>query len=102
MNARSLFAVALAGVVAAGCDLTGNEVEQHAGVVAASCLDCHNSAEAVGGLDLESRSLEEITADAETWEAVLKKLRAGLMPPADGPGIDRRDRDALVAFQPIR
>jgi hypothetical protein len=39
-----------------------------------------------------------VAADAETWEQVISKLRAGLMPPGDGPQLDRATRDALVAF----
>ena len=40
-----------------------------------------------------------MATDAETWEKAIRKLRAGLMPPADGgPTLDPEVRDELVAF----
>ena len=47
-----------------------------------------------GGLSLEGLSLDR-GADAETWEKVVRKVRAGLMPPA---GAKRPERAALDAF----
>jgi Protein of unknown function (DUF1592)/Protein of unknown function (DUF1588)/Protein of unknown function (DUF1587)/Protein of unknown function (DUF1585)/Protein of unknown function (DUF1595)/Planctomycete cytochrome C len=92
-------AAALAGVLTAGCGLVGGEGERQSAVVRGICLDCHNATEQVAGLNLESRSFDDVAADAETWEKVIAKLRAGLMPPADGgPTLDREDRDALVAY----
>ena len=98
VNIRPIAAVLLAGILAAGCGFGGTEVERHTAVVSANCLDCHNAAEAIGGLNLESHSLDSVAADAETWEQVIKKLRAGLMPPADGPSLARDQREALVTF----
>jgi hypothetical protein len=95
---RLLGVVTLAGGMIAGCSGGGNDAEHHAAVVAANCLDCHNAAEAVGGLNLEALSLDAVASDAETWEEVLRKLRAGLMPPADGPTLERDERAALVAW----
>jgi hypothetical protein len=90
---------ALAAVLTAGCGLVGNESERQAAVVDGICLDCHNAREEVAGLNLESRSLDEVAADAKTWEKVIAKLRAGLMPPSDGgPTLDRKTRDSLVAY----
>jgi hypothetical protein len=93
-----LLGVTLAGALAAGCGMVGNEEERHEAVIAAICLDCHNAAEAVGGLNLEPLSLDAVPADAETWEKVIRKLHAGLMPPADGPSLDPETRGALVAW----
>ena len=91
-------AAALAGVFAAGCGVGGNDAEHYAAVIDVKCLDCHNAAERVGDLNLEPLSLEDVAPDAETWEYVIRKLRAGLMPPADGPDLDSETRAALVAF----
>ncbi len=99
MKTRLLVAASLAGPIAAGCGLVGNDGERQAAVVDGYCLDCHNAAEQVGDLNLEARSVDEVAADAETWEKVIRKLRAGLMPPADGgPTLDREARNELVAF----
>ena len=56
---------------------------------------CHNERLKTGGLSLE-RCLDRIVADAETWEKVVRKVRAGLMPPA---GARRPERAALDAFR---
>jgi hypothetical protein len=85
-------------VLAAGCGGSGNEVERQAAAIAENCLDCHNAIDLTGGLNLEAHPLDAVAADAETWEQVISKLRAGLMPPGDGPQLDRATRDALVAF----
>jgi hypothetical protein len=99
VKTRLLVAASLAGPLAAGCGLVGNDGERQAAVVDAVCLDCHNSTEQVAGLNLEAHSFDTVAADAETWEKVIRKLRAGLMPPADGgPTLDREARDELVAF----
>jgi len=83
----------------AGCGLVGNEGERQAAVVHGICLDCHNAIDLAGGLNLATRSFEHVAADAEIWEKAIGKLRAGLMPPADGgPTLDRNKRDSLVAY----
>jgi mono/diheme cytochrome c family protein len=95
-----LAALALLGAaITAGCGLVGNEGERQAAVVHRICLDCHNAAEQVGGLNLQGRSFEHVAQDAATWEKVIAKLRAGLMPPADGGAtLNRKERGALVAY----
>jgi mono/diheme cytochrome c family protein len=99
LTQRLLAAVTLAGALTAGCGLVGDEGERQAAVVHATCLECHNAAEQVADLNLESRSFDHVAADAETWEKVIAKLRAGLMPPADGGRtLDRKERAALVAY----
>ena len=89
----------LAGVLASGCGLVGNETERQAAVVDAVCLDCHNATDEVAGLNLQAHPFDAVPRDAETWEKVIRKLRAGLMPPADGgPTLDKEKRAALVAW----
>ncbi len=99
MKTRLLGAAALAAVLVAGCGLVGNEGERQAAVVRANCLDCHNETEQVADLNLEALLSDAVATDAETWEKVIRKLRAGLMPPADGgPTLEREARDALVTW----
>jgi len=86
-------------VLASGCGLVGNEGERQAAVVSGNCFDCHNATEQVGGLNLEAHPFDAVARDAEIWETAIRKLRAGLMPPADGgPTLERGERDALVAW----
>ena len=78
--------------------MIGDDVERHQNVVAGTCFDCHNAAERAGGLNLEAHPLDAVASDAETFEKVLSKLRAGLMPPMDGPKLEPEVRAELVSW----
>src|SRR5579872_3935208 len=45
------------------------------------CFDCHNKSTRSGGLVLEGLDTARLADRAETWEKVVRKLRAGMMPP---------------------
>lgn len=47
------------------------------------CIDCHNSNDQEGGLDLDSILAAPMADHLGDWEAVVRKLRARQMPPAD-------------------
>jgi len=47
------------------------------------CVDCHDDAERTANLTLERVDLAAVGNEAETWERVIRKLRAGMMPPPD-------------------
>ena len=59
------------------------------------CITCHNERLQTGGLALDTLSRNRIENNAETWEKVVRKVRAGLMPPA---GAKRPERGSLDAF----
>jgi mono/diheme cytochrome c family protein len=59
------------------------------------CVTCHNARALTGGLALDAISPDKVEANAETWERVIRKVRAGLMPPA---GMSRPPRPTLDAF----
>ena len=98
MNSRLLGAAALAGALVAGCGVVGDDGEREEAVIASNCLDCHNAIDLTAGLNLESLNLDDVESHAETWEKVISKLRAGLMPPGDGPRLDPDDREELVSW----
>ncbi len=54
-------------------------------LVAQYCVDCHNESEKTAGLALDTISLDEVSKHAETWEKVVRKLRARQMPPEKMP-----------------
>ena len=60
------------------------------------CVTCHNDALKTGGLTLAHVDVDHPAVDAEVWEKVFRKLRAGLMPPSGAP---RPDRPTLDAFR---
>src|SRR4029450_8058637 len=62
------------------------------------CLTCHNEAlkkAGTGPIALDTPDVSNVSANAETWEKVLRKVRTGLMPP---PGRPRPDAAALDSF----
>ena len=50
------------------------------------CVTCHNDRARTANLTLQGLSLTRIADEAEVWEKVIRKLRAGVMPP---PGLPR-------------
>jgi len=52
------------------------------------CVTCHNQRLKTGGLTLDNLDLSDVAGSAETWEKVVRKLRAGAMPPQ---GVRRPD-----------
>ena len=59
------------------------------------CANCHSDRVRAGGLVLEQTDLARVAAEPELWEAVVRQLRAGAMPP---PGSPRPDASAVRAF----
>jgi mono/diheme cytochrome c family protein len=45
------------------------------------CVGCHNERTKSGGLVLENTDLAAVSSNAEMWEKVVRRLRAGTMPP---------------------
>ena len=59
------------------------------------CVTCHNERLKTAGLTLDVLDVDDVAAHPEVWEKVVRKGRAGLMPPAGRP---RPDRDAYDGF----
>jgi mono/diheme cytochrome c family protein len=59
------------------------------------CVTCHNQTLKTGGLTLDNVDLAHVPEKAELWETVVRKLRAGLMPP---PGMRRPAPQAYDAL----
>ena len=60
------------------------------------CTGCHNQYDLKGELDLENFDVAKAADHAATGEKMIRKLRAGLMPPKSEPQPDRDTRMALV------
>src|SRR5688572_16717361 len=61
------------------------------------CVSCHNTEDWAGGLDLTSLDPTHVAEEAEHWEKVVRKLRAGMMPPAGEPRPSRKESAAIVS-----
>jgi len=62
------------------------------------CMDCHNSLDWAGGVAFDLLSLENLAHDAAIWEEVIRKIRAGLMPPQGEPRPERAELDHMVQW----
>jgi hypothetical protein len=60
------------------------------------CITCHNQRVKTGNLALDGAELSNVAAHAEVWEKVIRKVRAGMMPPAGVPRPDANARQALL------
>ena len=60
------------------------------------CVTCHNQRAKSADLALDTLNLDDVSAHAEVWEEVVRKLRGGLMPPAGVRRPPQADVDALV------
>ncbi len=59
------------------------------------CQVCHNDKLKTGGLSLQQMDPAQVSRSSETWEKVVRKLRAGMMPPA---GMPRPERPVIDEF----
>src|SRR5215813_6653750 len=59
------------------------------------CVGCHNQTAKTAGLMLDQMDVAHVSANAEVWEKVVRKLRAGMMPPA---GARRPDKATISTF----
>jgi hypothetical protein len=98
---RILLASLVAFVLAAWASVAGQQKDVVSGVSGTDvvsgvsrtyCETCHNDRLKTGGLSLQGLSID---GNAETWEKVIRKVRAGMMPPA---GAKRPEQAALDAF----
>lgn len=66
-------------------------------VVEQYCVACHNSTTKTAGLALDRVSGEDLSLHTETWEKVIRRLRARQMPPAGLPRPDESVYQGTVA-----
>jgi hypothetical protein len=59
------------------------------------CVTCHNDRLKTANLSLQGLDLARAGEQAEVWEKVIRKLRAGVMPPPDIPRPPLPDYEAL-------
>lgn len=69
-----------------------------ADLIDAYCTACHNKIDRAGELALDSLDPGHPALAPEHWEAVVRKLRTGLMPPSGEPRPESESLDALAAY----
>ena len=70
-------------------------IESQRALINQYCAGCHNDAAKTGGMTLTSLDLAHPEQNAELAEKVIRKLRAGMMPP---PGLKRPEIEQSKAF----
>jgi catechol 2,3-dioxygenase-like lactoylglutathione lyase family enzyme/mono/diheme cytochrome c family protein len=70
----------------------------HQALVGKYCVSCHNARTRTADLALDGLDPANAPRDAAVWEKVIRKLRAGAMPPQGMPQPDAQARAALVSF----
>ncbi|MEW6322635.1 MAG: DUF1592 domain-containing protein [Acidobacteriota bacterium] len=71
-------------------------------IVAEHCASCHSDRGRAGGLSLAGFDAGRIAEQAETGERMVRKLRAGMMPPAGARRPEAAMLDALAAALEVR
>lgn len=60
------------------------------------CSSCHNATDWAGELALDVLDQDNLTADADVWEEVVRKLRGALMPPSSDPQPTQAERATFI------
>ena len=70
----------------------------HRALVDRYCVTCHNARVKTAGLLPDEANLDDVAADAEVWEKVVRKLRSGAMPPPGRPRPDAATYETLASW----
>src|SRR4029079_1995701 len=62
------------------------------------CVNCHNVDDNIANLHLDELNVNRVPQNAETFEKVVRKLRAGMMPPTGAPRPDDATREAMTRW----
>ncbi len=62
------------------------------------CVTCHNGRMRTAGLALDEHDVASVAASPAVWETVVRKLRAGAMPPPPRPRPDAATYDRFVGW----
>jgi hypothetical protein len=98
LGAAGVLAAGAAAVVAYRAELFGPSPEEQWALIQSYCVDCHNAAEAAGGLAFEGMGPDAVAKRPEIFETAIRKLRGRLMPPAGNPQPKQSEVDSLVAW----
>src|SRR5436190_17035205 len=62
------------------------------------CFTCHHQRAKTANLELDTKDLNHLENDVPAWEAVVRKLRTGMMPPKNASRPDRATLDGVAAW----
>jgi hypothetical protein len=98
-RANPALVAAAAALLTGGCSPSrDDEIAEHRATVQRYCIGCHDDAERTADLSLQSLPLGAVGAHAAQWEKVVRKLRAGMMPPVGEPRPQAAERLELASW----
>jgi hypothetical protein len=59
------------------------------------CVECHNKSAKTANLAIDALNIAKVQDNVHEWEKIVRKLRAGMMPPA---GQERPDKETYMAL----
>ena len=62
------------------------------------CVSCHNQRLKTAGLMLDTADMADVARDGAIWEKVVRKLRAGAMPPVGSPRPNQAAYDTVASY----
>ena len=95
--AKPFRSAAIVAGLAVGCAVQTVRAAPVAEEIERYCVRCHNARLQTGGLVLETLDPAEPGARIDVWEQVVRKLRAGVMPPAGAPRPDSATYGRMIA-----
>src|SRR5690606_31957536 len=94
----SALGVAVAAGGAAVLYKKAHSIEPQWAVIEQYCVDCHDAAEKAGDRNFDQLLHQSVAANAEAWEAAIRKLQGGMMPPAGQARPDAESVSAVVKW----
>ena len=90
--------IAFGTATAAAQPASGGAASAERALVDRYCVACHNERLRVADLTLDTADVGDVGAHPEVWEKVVRKLRAGAMPPAPRPRPDAETYEGFTAW----
>ena len=79
-----------------------DDASKYTGVIKQYCSGCHNgranSSATASGVVFDTIDLQNVAGNAAMWEKVVRKLRAGAMPPTGMPHPEVATQTAMLAW----
>ena len=74
------------------------QADQHWDMLNTYCADCHNFQDWAGGVAFDTMTPASVAKDPKVFEAVIKKLEGGMMPPPEKKRPDAKTMDSFVSW----
>ena len=86
------------GLQASAQQSAPTDISVHRALLDKYCVTCHNQRLKTADLALDTADLTNVAAQSDTWEKVIRKVRAEMMPPVGAAHPDKAQLDALAAY----